>query len=129
MPFPATTALYAGILGLMAIALAFPAGAIRGKKKISIGDGGDMELLLAIRRHGNFTEWVPLTLILIGLLEVGGVSTTAIHALGAGLVVSRISHAAALKADTIEGIGRIVGAGGTTVVLAVASVWSIVLFF
>ena len=102
MPFPATTALYAGILGLMAIALAFPAGSLRGKKKISIGDGGDMDLLLAIRRHGNFTEWVPITLILIGLLEMGGVSNTVIHVLGAGLVVCRISHAAALNAPSAK---------------------------
>jgi uncharacterized membrane protein YecN with MAPEG domain len=129
MPFPAITALYAGILGLMAIGLAFPAGALRGKKKISIGDGGDPELLLAMRRHGNFVEWVPITLIVIGLIEMGGVSSTVIHILGAGLVLSRISHAAALKADTIQGVGRIIGAGGTILVLAVASIWSIVLFF
>jgi uncharacterized membrane protein YecN with MAPEG domain len=129
MPFPATTALYAGILGLMAIGLAFPAGSLRGRKKISIGDGGDPELLLAMRRHGNFAEGVPITLIVIGLIEMGGVSGTVIHILGAGLVVSRISHAAALKADTIQGVGRIIGAGGTTLVLAVASIWSIVLFF
>jgi uncharacterized membrane protein YecN with MAPEG domain len=129
MPFPAITALYAGILGLMAIGLAFPAGALRGKKKISIGDGGDSELLLAMRRHGNFIEWVPITLIVIGLIEMGGVSSTVIYILGAGLVLSRISHAAALKADTIQGVGRIIGAGGTILVLAVASIWSIVLFF
>lgn len=129
MPVPLITALYAGILGLMAIVLGFAAGSIRGRKKIPIGDGGDPELLLAIRRHGNFVEWVPLTLILIGLLELGGVSATALHALGAALVASRIFHAVSLKADTIQGIGRIIGAGGSTLVLLIASVWSIVLFF
>lgn len=129
MTAPTITMLYAGILGLMAIALGFLAGSQRGQKKISIGDGGDPELLLAMRRHGNFVEWVPLTLILMGMLEMGGVGAGAIHAMGASLVVFRISHAAALKADTIEGIGRLIGAGGSTLVLLVASIWAIVLYF
>ena len=126
---PVTTALYAGILGLMAIVLGFLPGSIRGRKKISIGDGGDPGLLLAMRRHGNFVEWVPLTLIVIALLELGGVGAGAIHGLGASLVVCRIAHASALKADTIEGIGRLIGAGGSTLVLLIASVWAIVLYF
>jgi uncharacterized membrane protein YecN with MAPEG domain len=129
MTAPMITALYAGILGLMAIALSFFPGSLRGKKKISIGDGGDPELLLAMRRHGNFVEWVPLTLILIGLLELGGVSAAVLHVMGAALVVSRVCHAVSLKADTIEGIGRAVGAGGNALVLLVASLWAIVLYF
>ncbi|MGI9590232.1 MAG: MAPEG family protein [Myxococcota bacterium] len=129
MPVPVITALYAGILGLMSIVLGFQAGAIRGKKKISIGDAGDPQLLLAMRRHGNFAEWVPLTLIVIGLLELEGVSGGAIHAMGASLVVFRICHAVSLKADTIQGVGRAIGAGGSTLVLAVASVWAIVRYF
>ena len=126
---PLVTALYAGILGLMAIVLGFLPGSIRGRKKISVGDGGDPELLLAMRRHGNFVEWVPLTLLLIGILELGGVGATAIHALGATLVVCRIAHAASLEADSIEGTGRLIGAGGSTLVTLVASVWAIVLYF
>lgn len=46
------------------------------------------ELLLAMRRHANFIEFVPLALVLIAMLELNGVSTTASHALGAGLVVT-----------------------------------------
>ena len=63
---PVVTMLYAGLLGLMAVAVAVPAGRLRGQTGVSIGDGGNAELLLAIRRHGNFAEWVPLALILIG---------------------------------------------------------------
>ncbi len=88
-------------------------------------DGGNPDLLLAMRRHGNFAEYVPLALILIGILEVNGVSTVALHALGAGLLAARISHALSLRVDTIEGIGRAVGAVGTLLVTLVASIWSI----
>ena len=129
MPVPTITMLYAGILGIMAIALGFLPGSQRGRTKISIGDGGDPELLLAMRRPGHFVEWVPLTLILLGLLELGGVGAGALHLMGASLVIFRVVHAASLKADTIEGIGRAIGAGGSTLVLLVASVWAIVLYF
>ena len=129
MPMPVITALYAGILGLISIPLAFAAGSKRGKLKVSVGDGGDPELLLAMRRHANFVEFVPLALILVALLELGGVSGTAIHAMGAGLVVARIAHATGLKADTLSNPGRAIGAAGSTLVILVASVWAIVNFF
>lgn len=123
------TALYAGLLGVMSIVLAFGAGSLRGKTGISIGDGGNAQLLLAMRRHGNFIEYVPLALILIGLLEVAGVSNLAIHILGAGLVVARVFHAVGLKADSIENISRAIGAAGTALVILVASIWAIVSYF
>jgi len=126
---PYATALYAGLLGLMSIVLAFIPGSIRGREQIPVGDGGNKDLLLAMRRHANFTEFVPLALVLLAVLELNGVSKLAIHCLGAGLVVSRICHAVGLKADSIEGVGRAVGAGGTALVTAVASVWAIVVFF
>lgn len=123
------TALYAGLLGVMSIVLAFGAGSLRGKTGISIGDGGNAQLLLAMRRHGNFIEYVPLALILIGLLEVAGVSNLAIHILGAGLLVARVFHAVGLKADSIENISRAIGAAGTALVILVASIWAIVSYF
>ena len=126
---PEVTALYAGILGLMAMALSSMAGMKRGKTGISIGDGGDPDLLLAARRHGNFVEYVPLILILVGLLEMKGISSTAIHVMLGALVAFRFAHAVGLKADTTQGLGRLVGAMGTAIVLVVASIWNIVAFF
>ena len=125
---PTITLLYAGILGLMAIGLGFGAGSIRGKYGIPIGDGGRPDLHVAMRRHGNFIEWVPMILILLGLLEVHGLSHTAMHSMGAALVVSRLMHAIGLKADTIQSIPRAIGAGGTILIMLVASVWAIVIF-
>ena len=123
---PEVTMLYAGVLGLMSVALGAIPGTIRGKAGISIGDGGNTELLLGMRRHGNFVEWVPIALILIGLLEMSGVSGTPIHALGAGLVLARIAHAVGIKADTIQSPLRGVGAGATALIIVVASIWGIV---
>lgn len=126
---PTIIALYAGILGIMAIALAAPAGQLRGKTKISVGDGGNPELLLAMRRQANFLETVPLALILLALLEMNGAPPLAIHGLAITLIVARVLHATALKSDSIEGFGRVAGAAGSALVLLVASIWSIVTFF
>ena len=126
---PVTTVLYAGILGLMSIPIAFMAGGLRGKTGISIGDGGNRELLLAMRRHANFIEFVPLSLLIIALLEMNAAPVAAIHGLCLSLVVFRLCHAFGIKADTVKGAGRAIGAAGSTLVMLVASVWAIVSYF
>jgi uncharacterized membrane protein YecN with MAPEG domain len=126
---PVITALYAGLLGLMSIAVALPAGRMRSEKGISVGDGGDIDLVLAMRRHANFVEFVPLALILIALLELNGVGGMVIHAFGASLVVFRICHAIGLDAHQISSPLRGIGAGGSTLVVVIASIWAIVTFF
>jgi len=47
MVTPEITLLYAGLLGILAIGLGATAGLQRAKTNISIGDGGDQELLRA----------------------------------------------------------------------------------
>lgn len=122
---PIVTTLYAGVLGLFSLVLAFAAGSMRGKKNIAIGDGGDKQLLLAMRRQANFVEYVPLALILIGLLELNQVRSSALHALGAALVFARICHAVGFKSDTLKSVPRAIGASVTALVILVASVWAI----
>ena len=125
---PTVTTLYAGILGLMAMGLAFAAGAARGKTGILMGDGGNMDMIVAMRRQANFLEFVPLILILLGLLEMSGVSSTTIHVMGSALVVVRGCHAVGMNAES-AGPPRVVGAAGSTLILLVASVWAITTFF
>lgn len=90
---PTATLLYAGLLGLLSIALSAGAGILRGRKAIDAGDGGDPEMLQAMRRHANFVEYVPLALLLIALLEISGVRGAVVHGLGIGLVAGRLMHA------------------------------------
>lgn len=123
------TALYAGLLGLVSLWLSFGAGSLRGKTGISIGDGGNPELLLAMRKHANFVEYAPLFLILLALLEVNDVPAMALHAMGGLFVVARLCHGVGLKADTVAGMGRLIGAAGSALLTLVASIWAIVTFF
>ena len=123
---PDITLLYAGLLGLIWMALSFRAGSLRGKTGISIGDGGNPQLLLEMRRQANFVEAVPLLLLIIALLEMNGVGAYVIHAMGAALVIARVAHPMGLQADTMSGLGRVVGAMLTALLMLVASVWAIV---
>ncbi len=125
----AITALYAGLLGLLSLYISFQAGSLRGRLKIPVGDGGNPEMLLAMRRHANFIEYVPLSLILMGLLEINGVPTLAIHVLGLALVATRASHAFGQNAESLNNFGRVFGAAGTALVILVSSIWAIYIFF
>lgn len=126
MSFPAITALCAGILGVVGVVLAGHVGSYRGKAKVSIGDGGDAELLCRIRKQGNFTEYVPLALIILGLLEMsGGAGNMAIGIMGALLVISRALHPLGMKTDGSQSMLRFVGMIGTLPVMLVASIWLI----
>ena len=82
-----------------------------------------------MRRHANFIEFVPLGLLIIALLEANGVSGTVIHGLCGSLVLFRLCHAFGIKADTVKGAGRAIGAAGSTLVMLVASVWTVVAYF
>lgn len=87
------TGLYAGILALLFVALSVRTLRIRRRNQIAVGDGGNSEMLRAIRVHGNFAEYAPLALLLVALVESNGAGANWVHALGAALVLGRLSHA------------------------------------
>lgn len=125
MPVP-VTALYAVVLTVIAVALTAPIAPIRLRKKISILDGGDAELAVAIRRHANFTEHVPLALILMTICELNGAGATVLHGAGIVLVLARVAHPFGLDAEDLTPKLRLVGAAGTllaTVALGVQAAW------
>lgn len=127
---PDITALYAGLLGLMAMVLSVLVGRYRapGENGVSFGDGGRLDVLVAMRRHANFIEYVPLILILLALLEMNKVGDTAIHVMGASLVVVRACHAYGMHPDDDRGLFRGIGAVGTAILLVVSSIWAITVF-
>ncbi len=109
----------AGILGLLTVALGLNVARMRGRKRVSLGDGGDTELTAAIRAHGNLIEWVPICLLLIWLTHApyGNLS---VAVLAAVLTVARFFHAGGLLG--LVPSGRVIGAVATTFVLAFASI-------
>ena len=109
----------AGLIGLLAAALTINVGRLRNQKRIFIGDGGDKDMLAAIRAQGNLIELAPLCLFLIYLLH-GPYGNRTVAVLAIVLVVARFIHAGGMLGSF--GPGRAVGAIATTAVLAVASI-------
>ena len=128
MVIPEITVLYAGILGLMSIGLSSSAGLYRARAGIAFGDGGDLELAMRMRRHANFTEYAPLAIVLIALLEAQSVPQMAIHALGITLILGRSLHWIAFNQGVTSPV-RGIGAGLTVLTIAISSVWGISTFF
>jgi uncharacterized protein len=107
------TSLYASILAIAAIVLAIIVSTKRGKYGVSIMDGGHAELAVWIRKHGNFTEAVPLALFMMALAEARGMPATWLHVIGAVLLIARLAHVYGLTADNPTEPFRIAGAVGT----------------
>ena len=92
MTFPATTALYAAVLAIIYAGLSSWVVAGRVSKDTLHGDGDDDPLLKRIRSHGNFSEYVPFTLLLVALYEAGGGRQGFVEALLIVLVIARLLH-------------------------------------
>jgi uncharacterized protein len=115
------TLLYAGMLAIWFLVLSMRVVTGRtGAGKPSLGDGGDPMLLRRIRGHANFAEFVPMILILMGLLELDGLPKWEVHALGAALLIGRLLHGYALSFTQKFFFGRSAGASLTFVSLLVA---------
>lgn len=89
------TAVYAAILTFIYVKLALNVISIRRQNKISLGDGGRDDLQQAIRSHGNFSEYVPLGLILLGCLEANHIHWTIVLLLGGIFTTGRLYYAKA----------------------------------
>ena len=116
------TPLYAGLLALLYLALSARVVQMRGKGMPSLGDGGIEALQRRIRGHGNFAEYVPLLLLMMGSLELGQLPAPWLHAIGATLLVARVLHGIALSFTAGWKFGRFWGTLLTFVLLAVAGV-------
>ena len=121
------TALYASILMIFALALSFKAGGFRGKTGISVGHGEpvNMDLTERVRIHQNFLEYVPMAIILMGIIELNGGNVTFLHVFGVVLIIARIAHAIGLKHDNMAHPGRAIGAGGTALISLVAALYAL----
>lgn len=115
------TALCAAILGLMQVVFTLRVGMYRQANQISLGDGGDKQLELRMRAHGNFIETVPMALILILLNELSGASTNFLYGLAAVLIVARLMHYISIAYRT-RLIFRVAGMIGTLVVIVASSI-------
>ena len=96
------TSLYASLSVLLIVRLTLSVIKLRRKNRISVGDGGNEELQLAIRTHANAVEYIPIALLLLLMLELNGAPNILIHVLGITLLIGRIIHAMGLPAKNLQ---------------------------
>ncbi len=120
----------AGILGLIYLARSGNVSAARRKTGISLGDGGGRPeaepLVVAMRMHANFAEYVPLALILLGGIELAGGGHTLLVILAVLLVLGRLSHPFGMMRPAPNPF-RAAGAILTWAVILIASLWALIL--
>lgn len=110
---PIISALTAGILIMLQMALMTSVALARRRDRQSLGDGGNQGLLRAIRRHGNLAENAALFIAGFTLLEICGGSRGSLEILCSLFVLARISHAIGLSMDKTANPFRLIGALGT----------------
>ncbi len=115
MTLPIISGYAAAILGFLQIGLMVTVGNARRDVEVSLGDGGNAELLMKIRRHGNLTENAPLFLILLSFLEVTGGPMMVVLTLASIFITARLSHAFALSGPNKPVAARAGGALGTVI--------------
>ena|SRR5438445_5939131 len=127
------------VLGIFYVGLSAAVSAERSRAKVGFGSGAATSvalgaenqaprLLIAVRRHGHFAEYVPISILLIMLLEIEGAQRNWLYGIAAALVLARVMIAL--------GMGRaapnVFRAGGNVVqwtMILVASVYGLALAF
>ncbi len=96
---PRVTALYAGLLLVVFLAVTWRALAARQRSGVVLGTGGDRRLERAARVHANFVEYVPLFLVVLLAAELCGAAGIVLHGAGAMMVAGRALHAAGMSRE------------------------------
>ena len=112
---------YAAVLVIGMIILSLRVIRIRRKAKIAVGDRGEPVLERAIRVHGNFSEYVPLAIILLTFVEISGSPGSLVHGLCGLLVAGRAVHAIGVSRTAEDHRFRTFGMVATLIVLGVTS--------
>ncbi len=119
------TAIYASLAGLLLLVLSFRVVRWRRKLSVGLGDGGQESLLRAQRAQANFTEYVPIALILLAVAESQVLTGWLLHTAGAVLLLARLLHAWGLSQSSGRSFGRYWGTLLTWVVILALSLANI----
>ncbi|MCW7536834.1 MAPEG family protein [Aquabacterium sp. A7-Y] len=122
LPISLTTA---GLCTLLYLVLSVRVVLQRKKSDFAVTATMDKELLIRIRVHGNFAEYVPLALLLLALLELAAAPQGLLWCLGAVLIIARICHALGLPrpAPNVLRLLGVLGTFGTLLVECAAALY------
>lgn len=84
---------YAALNMAILLWISVETGRLRGKHKVSIGDGGVKHLIRIIRGHANAIENMPMFFIMFIVAALIGMPLLAAHGLGLVFTIGRGLHA------------------------------------
>jgi uncharacterized protein len=117
MHIPTITACYLAVLALLYVALSLQVIRLRRANRAAFGDSGNAALRSAIRAHAHFAEYVPITTLMVAMLEMAGASALRVHVLMGALVVARVLHPLGMYAAPNTWRFRIGRTGGVTITI------------
>lgn len=82
----------AGASALLAVWLGLRVSLLRRRKHVSIGHGDDPAIEARMRAHANFAEYVPLFLILLGLVEAAAGPSLWLWCAAILFILGRLAH-------------------------------------
>ena len=121
-PVPVATA-FAALFGLLLLALSVLVVRARWRYQTGLGLGTEDGMQRAVRVQGNFTEYVPLTLLLLLLAELAGTGAFWLCVAGSLLLLGRLLHAWGLSHSSSRSFGRYWGTVASWLALLGLSLW------
>jgi len=117
------TPFYAAVLAVLFVGLGVRTLLLRRSLNIAVGDAGNQRMLRAMRVHSNFAEYVPLSLLLIYLVEMREAQSLLVHMLCLCLLVGRASHAFGVSQVKEDYRYRVLGMAMTFTALVASSTY------
>lgn len=118
---PTIVPIYAAIFAVMLVVLSLRVASMRGEVRVAIGDGHNKLLQRRIRVQGNFTEYVPMALMLFTFVEIQGWPRWLVHTLCAVLLAARLVHAYGVGQEPEDIRIRATGMATTALLLVAAA--------
>lgn len=113
----------AGAAALLNLWLGLRVSLLRRRHGVALGSGGNSAIEARMRAHANFTEYAPMFLILLLLVELAGAAPGWLWAAGILFVLARLLHPFGMDrpgANAFRAVG-IVGTWAAMLGLAVAA--------
>lgn len=120
LPISLASASAAALINLW---LSVRTGMVREAKKISVGDGGDEELIRRMRAQANFVENTPFVLALIVVIEAMRPANRWLAGVAALYALARIAHGVGMDGGPLRH-GRMIGTLVTMITLLGLAVWA-----
>jgi uncharacterized membrane protein YecN with MAPEG domain len=120
LPISLSTAAAAALVNIW---LSVRIGAVRTSKKISIGDGGDENLIRRMRAQANFIENTPIVLVLIAVIELSRPASPWLACVAGVFVLGRVAHGLGMDGGALR-LGRMLGTLTTMLTQLGLAIWA-----